>query len=83
MITFHFYSVPETSSDESVKEVIVPLGAMATLSCEASSSLMRSSTSSPSSVSYAWSKYQGKVAKDVVMQGVSYSSSIQQNSYLG
>ena len=75
LASYFFFSVPETSSDESVKEVIVPLGAMATLSCEASLSLMRSSTSSPSSVSYAWSKYQGKMAKDVVMQGVSYSSS--------
>ena len=67
--TRYLISVPETSSDESVKEVIVPLGAGATLSCEASSALMPSSTSP--SVMYSWSKYQGKMAKDVVMQGVS------------
>ena len=64
--------MPETSSDESVKEMIVPLGAGATLSCEASSALMRSSASSPS-VTYSWSKYQGNMAKDIVMQGVSDS----------
>ena len=67
--------MPETSSDESVKEVIVPLGAEASLSCEASSALMRSSATSPS-VTYSWSKYQDNMAKDVVMQGVRVSFSI-------